>query len=295
MIRQRFQKHFRVILLFSILIYVLCYTVGCSTDFLSSVGTEDFVIHFIDVGQGDCSLIGCNGKYMLIDSGTEDRSDYILDYLKTYNIKELEYAVATHPHSDHIGAMHKIISELNVNSIIMPDVANDIPEYNNLMNSIYAKQIQVIRALAGEVYTLGDSFFTVFAPNTHDYENMNDYSVVIKFVYGNNSFLFTGDCEKISEGEMISNGYELKSDILKVSHHGSSSSSCEEFLSLVNPTIAVISVGRDNQYDHPHDSVLDLLRKYNVEYFTTETYGTIVIVCDGVGFNVVTAKCLRVM
>jgi len=126
--------------------------------------------------------------------------------------------------------------------------------------------------------------------NSNEYENINDYSVVIKFDYQDTSFLFTGDCENISEYEMVASGYDLGSDVLKVAHHGSSTSTCESFLKAVNPTIAVISAGENNQYGHPHASVMSLLDRYNVECFCTKDCGTIIIISDGTGYSVIKEK-----
>lgn len=289
MIKQRFLKLSKNAQCWIVLFCILCCVIGCSSASLS-VTQNDFVVHYIDVGQGDCSLISCGGKYMLIDSGEEEESKNVLEYLKELRIKELEYVVNTHPHSDHIGGMHKILSEIDVNTIIMPDICNEITEYNKMVDVINKRKITTIVACTGNVYSLGGSIFTILAPNSDEYENINDYSVVIKFDYQDTSFLFTGDCENISEYEMVASGYDLGSDVLKVAHHGSSTSTCESFLKAVNPTIAVISAGENNQYGHPHASVMSLLDRYNVECFCTKDCGTIIIISDGTGYSVIKEK-----
>lgn len=296
MIKRRFLKHFKSAVVLLYLLVYLCCNSGCSADYpfqdidVRSYKDASFAVCYIDVGQGDCSLIQCGGEYMLIDSGEEEYAGVVSDYIGMFGIYSFKYIVITHPHSDHMGAMHEIISENKAEYIIMPDVTNDTKEYELMVDVIEDKNITVIEPCPGDVYPLGQGFFTILAPSSSSYEKLNDYSVVLKFDYIDTSFLFTGDCEKESEEEMLSSGYDLVSDVIKVSHHGSASSSDAAFIGSVRPLIAVIQVGEDNEYGHPHAEVMELLEDYCMQCYCTDEQGTIIIISDGMSLRVLTEK-----
>lgn len=294
MTRQRSQKIFKI--LFDILILLLCLVqTSCKTSLsfcekvAKLVNSDLFIAHYIDVGQGDCAIIQCGGESMIIDSGEAEYSEKVIEYLNCINVSELDYAVATHPHSDHIGGFSKILNEIDTENIIMPNVTSDSKDYDKLMDCVYENDINVIHAESGNSYSFGESSFAILAPENKDYIDINNYSVVIRFSYLQTSFLFTGDAEYLSEQDMLNSGHLLQADILKIGHHGSKSSTSSLFLQAVNPTIAVISVGA-NSYGHPHNTVLSLLKRTDTIYYCTLDFGCIVILSDGTGYRVVTEK-----
>ena len=240
-------------------------------------------VHYIDVGQGDSILIHLSGKTMLIDAGNNAAS--IITYIKTLNIDKIDAIVATHPHADHIGGMAEIINEFVVDKIYMPKVAHTSKTYENLLLTIKNKNLKVNTAKAGTTIDLGNKIkIEVMAPNSENYNNLNDYSAVVKIEYENVSFLFAGDAEAISEKEMVEKyGNKLKANVLKVGHHGSTTSTTLNFLNTVSPEYAIISVGENNSYGHPNQETLDKLK--NIDVFRTDKLGTIVAKTDGQTIN----------
>lgn len=244
------------------------------------IGEETLNIYFLDVGQGDSIFIELpDEKTMLIDAGENNFGEGIRNYISDYGYSKIDYLVATHPHADHIGSMAYIVKNMDIGSVFMPKVSTNTKTYENLLESISDKGLKVTSAKAG--LTIADeSGYTinVVAPVTIDEDNLNNSSVVIKLGYGDTSFLFTGDAEK-EELETITDN--VSADVLKVGHHGSTTSTTEEFLSRVNPTYAIISVGKDNSYGHPHDKVLMLLEKFNCKIFRTDVDKTVVFSSNG--------------
>ncbi|MGI6451884.1 MAG: ComEC/Rec2 family competence protein [Syntrophomonadaceae bacterium] len=241
-------------------------------------------LHFIDVGQGDCTLIQlASGENILIDAGDMGKEEIILDYLRSCGVKHIDHLVATHPHNDHIGSMQAIVEELGIGKIYMPKVAHTTQTYENLLLSIKKKGLKITQAKAGVKMDVNAMFDACFvAPNSDNYESLNDYSAVLKLTYKDQAFLFTGDAEPVSRQEILDGGYDIKADVLKVPHHGSSQSALNaEFLDKVAPKLAIISVGTDNRYGHPHREIMQLLQKAKTEVLRTDINGTIVISCDG--------------
>ncbi|WP_058486773.1 ComEC/Rec2 family competence protein [Defluviitalea phaphyphila] len=276
-----------VLLLTFLLIFV---NVGCTSqteDFSKEKAESTYTnssilkVHFIDVGQADSILIDQNGKYMLIDAGNNADSDLIIDYLKKQGVKKLEYVVGTHPHEDHIGSLDTVINTFEIGKVLMPKVTNTTKTFEDVINAIKDKGLKITTPKVGDKYTLDEGEWIILAPNKDEYEDFNNYSIVIKYVFGNHSFLFTGDAEKESEEEMLLNNIELKSDVLKIGHHGSNTSTTDEFLEAVNPSYGIICVGQDNKYKHPHEETIDKLIKNNVEILRTDKNGTIIFTSDG--------------
>lgn len=242
---------------------------------------DGLTVHFIDVGQADSILITMKDAAMLIDAGNNADSQLVVDYIKDRGITTLDYVVATHPHEDHIGGMDAVINAFEVESIIMPRVDSTTKTFEDVLEAISNKGLKITPPVPGTKYSLGEAEFTILAPNSASYEDTNDYSVVIKLQYGATSFLFTGDAGFESEGEMLEKGYDLRADLLKVAHHGSKYSTSMEFLEAVQPKIAVISVGEDNDYGHPAPETIQRLRQAGAEIYRTDESGTIIATSDG--------------
>lgn len=239
-------------------------------------------VHYIDVGQGDATLIKCGSHAMLIDGGNNNKGTTVQLYLKKQGVESLDYVIGTHPDADHIGGLDVIVYKYNCEKVIMSDYEKDTRTYQELVDVIHDKNMKITYPVVGEQYALGEAEFTIIAPNSNSYGgNANDYSVAILLEYGKNRFLFTGDAEEASEMEMLSNGIELSADVYKVAHHGSRSASTQEFLNAVRPKYAVISCGEGNSYGHPHAEVLNRLRSMGVEVFRTDEQGSIIASSDG--------------
>lgn len=247
-------------------------------------------VHYVDVGQGDCELIECGGKYLLIDAGENGHETEVINYIRNLGIEKLDYVIATHQHSDHIGGLVEVLEEFETDTIIMPRLTEEQTPSNStyraFLKAVQASGAQVIAAEPGDEYALGEATFEILGPVTDDAEDINNMSAVTKLTYGENSFIFTGDAEAEEEREIIENGADLGCDVLKVGHHGSYTSSCEEWLDAVNPEICVISCGEDNEYGHPHDKVVDRLYEYTDKIYRTDVCGNIVITSDGENLNV---------
>ena len=243
-------------------------------------------VHYIDVGQGDATLIKCGSHAMLIDGGNNNKGTTVQLYLKKQGVESLDYVIGTLPDADHIGGLDVIVYKYNCDTVIMPDYEKDTKTYQELVDVIHDKNMKITYPVVGEQYALGEAKFTIIAPNSNSYGgNANDYSVAILLEYGKNRFLFTGDAEETSEAEMLTNGIDISADVYKVAHHGSRSASTQEFLNAVHPKYAVISCGEGNSYGHPHAEVLNRLRSMGVEVFRTDEQGSIIASSDGENIN----------
>lgn len=248
----------------------------------SQTGTAE--VHFIDVGQADCTLITDGDGAMLIDCGNYADIATVEQYLSGLGIERLDYFVLTHPHEDHIGCAAQIMRDYDVEKIIMPDVASDATCYTKAVQEIQSKSITVDKPIPGKVYDFGEGSFTVYGPITEDDDELNNDSVVLKYSYGDISFLLTGDAEAAEEAEIVEAGYNLSATVYKVGHHGSSSSSSSALLNAVRPQYAVISVGTEetgNEYGHPTKSTLLNITQYTSEIYRTDQNGTVVFTTDG--------------
>jgi len=245
-----------------------------------------FAVHFIDVGQGDSILIQSpENEFMLIDTGEGDQYDKLRSYFDHYKAFKFKYVIFTHPHSDHIGSASRFVQFYNIETLIMPNVTHTSKTFERLVTEIEKKNMKITVAKPGEKFNFGNAEFIILAPSSEEYGNMNNYSVVIKMTYGNTKFLFTGDMEKESENEVIAfcknNMIDLSVDVLKVAHHGSSSSSQSSFLKLLEPSFAVIMCGKNNSYNHPNLKVADRIKSTDAEILRTDLDGDIVIISDG--------------
>lgn len=241
-------------------------------------------IHFIDVGQADAILIRNGDKNMLIDAGNNEDGQMLVDYFQKLGIKEFEHVFATHAHEDHIGGMDDIVNNFSIDNFYMPDALTTTKTFVDLLDSLMDKGMKYETPKIGDEIIFADSKIEVLS--VLNSEELNDTSIVLKLTYGKNCFLFTGDATNKVEKSILDKG--LKCDVLKVAHHGSSLSNSQAFLEKVNPEYAVISVGKDNSYKHPHDEVLKRLNNLNIKIYRTDETGTIIISSDGKDIKVLT-------
>lgn len=253
--------------------------VGKNND-LNEIVEPKLQVHYIDVGQADAILITQGEVAMLIDAGKNDTEDYLENYLKEHNITNLEYVIGTHAHEDHIGGIDKVINDFEVNNIFFPKTAANTKTFENFVNSVKSRNKKIYAPQVGENFKLGDAEFEIIAPNASKYDRANDYSICLKLKYKNKSFLFMGDAEKTSEEEIINNNIDLKSDVLKLGHHGSKTSTTSDFLEKVSPEYVVISCGKDNDYSHPSKEIMIKLQASKIPVFRTDESGTIVLSTD---------------
>lgn len=244
-------------------------------------------VHFIDVGQGDSQLIQTpTGENMLIDAGTNASTSSLLNYLKSQGVKKINYLILTHPHEDHIGGADAIINTFDIGQIYMPKVSTTTKTFNDVLTAIKNKGLSASQPAPGTNFKLGQSKCVALGPINSKSDDLNTYSIIIKLTYGNKKFLFTGDAQAINEEDIINKGYDVSADVLKVGHHGSLTSTSDVFLKAVSPVCAVISVGKGNDYGHPHKDILQKLNKTNIDIYRTDESGTIIITSDGNKINV---------
>ena len=250
-------------------------------------------VHYLDVDQGDAIYIKVNDYDILIDSGPKSQCEHLMSQLRNLNIDDFEMVIATHPHEDHIGGMLSVFNTYKVKAFYMPNVTNTTMAFENMINAVARQGLKINEIKSGMKFDLGEGAkLEVFSPCEDDYENLNDYSPIMKLIYGDNSFLFTGDAEKVAEEEVLDNysHRELEADILKYGHHGSSTSSSEELIKAVSPKYGIISCGSDNNYGHPNKKVLKLIDKYDIETYRTDISGAITVISDGKDITIKTEK-----
>lgn len=242
------------------------------------------VVHYLDVGQGDSAFVELpDGQCMLIDASVSSYGDKIVETIAGYGYTEIDYLVATHPHADHIGGMTDVVEGFEIGEVYMPKATSTSKTFEGLLTAISDKGLQIHTAKTGvTIYSDDETEIEILAPNSESYEETNNYSAVVKITYGSNSFLFTGDAEELSENEMLDECCDkLCADVLKVGHHGSSSSTSDAFLQAVSPKYAVISCGADNSYGHPHKETISRLNDMGIDYYRTDMNGTVTISCNG--------------
>lgn len=251
---------------------------------------KNLEVHFIDVGQGDSILIKQDKNNMLIDAGDNKYEKPVVAYLKNIGVTELNYVIGTHPHADHIGGLDAVINSFDIGKVIMPKVTHTSKTYEDVLLAVESKNLKITPPVVGDTYKLGDAIFTIIAPNSEKYSDLNNYSIVIKMKYGENILLFTGDAETLSEKEILENGQSIKADILKIGHHGSYTATSIEFLDRVDPDYAVIQVGKDNKYGHPHIEIIERLEDKKIVIYRNDINGNIIAICDGKNIEFIVEK-----
>lgn len=271
----------------SVLLILLLLT-GCGVNLPSTTGAEKpapsaegtLEVHFIDVGQADAALLVQGDDAMLIDGGNVADSSLLVSYLLDQGIEELDCVVATHPHEDHVGGLSGVLAVFPVETVYVTTTTYASKCYDDFMYYVDQQEITPQIPSPGDTYALGECEITFLGP-VKSYADTNDTSLVCRADYGDTSFLFTGDMERQAEDDLVESGAELKADVLKVGHHGSSTSTGDAFLSLCDPEWAVISCGTGNSYGHPHEEVLSRLRDAEVTVYRTDLLGTLIAQSDG--------------
>lgn len=246
-------------------------------------------LHYIDVKEGDSIFIELpNEKTMLIDAGEAVEGKKVINYIKQLGYSNIDYVVGTHPHTDHIGGLAQVINSFDVGKIYMPKVISTSKTYEKLLNTISMKGLKIQTAKAGiNIINENNLLIDIIAPNNDSYSDLNNYSVVIKITYQNRKFIFMGDAEMISENEILT---DVTADIVKVGHHGSNTSSGQNFVDRVNAKYAIISVGSDNNYNHPNMNIVNRWENSGAKVYRTDLSGTIIAITDGNAISIETEK-----
>lgn len=250
---------------------------------------QEATVHFIDVGQADCILIESDGQTVLIDAGNNADGDDVISYIKNEGIKTIDYLIGTHPDEDHIGGLDVVIENFQIGTIYMPKFQATTKTFEDVLLAAKKKGLKISAPNVLETFTAGECKFQILAPD-RIYDDSNESSIVLKMEHGNNSFLFTGDAGIESEYHIEKLGVNLHATVLKVGHHGSSSSTANSFLEAVNPSIAVISCGADNKYGHPHKETMTRLQMKDITIYRTDLNGTITMTSDGTTLEIQTGK-----
>lgn len=258
----------------------------------AQAGMEDgLLVYFLDVGQGDSELVRIPGETeyfnVLIDTGEYEYADGLTDTLKSLGVERIDALVCSHPHTDHMGCMARIVQRFEIGTLYLPILPEEqtptTAAYEKLLDVVTEKGVPMVQLYEDAlIETPAGAQFQVMSPRKDaEWESVNDYSAVLRLTYGESSFLFTGDAEKGSEAVILEDGYDVGADVLKCGHHGSKTSTSAKFLKAVNPEYAVISCGKDNRYGHPHKGTLDKLGKLGVEVYRTDQDGTVLAKSDG--------------
>lgn len=271
---------------------LLGYTEKGSQNGVSTVDSkENLLVHFLDVGEGDSILLQFAGKNVLIDGGEPNMGSRVVSYLKDHGVSGLDLVVATHPHSDHIGGLIEVLKTFPVKQVLDSGQKNTSQIYENFLTIIDQKNIPFKIAERGQKINLDPRLnINVLSPTKIKLGDLNDNSIVLKLTYGNVSFLFVGDAGKPEENSLLSSGYNLHANILKVGHHGSSESSSPKFLQVVSPKVSIIETGANNQYGDPAPVTLKSLGKIGSTIYRTDLNGNIDVTSNGMTYSVSVQK-----
>lgn len=246
---------------------------------VNNIVTTDLQIHFLDVGQADSILITNNNHSMLIDAGNNEDGPLLVKYIKEeLNISKLDYVVGTHPHEDHIGGLDDIINNIEVQEVYLPEAMTTTKTFEDVLDAIANKNLSLTVPTIGETFKLGEAEFEVIYTGTST-KDLNEASIILKMIFGNHTYLFTGDTIEEVEKTILSENINV--DVLKVAHHGSKYSSCQEFLDVATPDYAIISAGEGNSYGHPEEETLNRLKQFTNKIYVTKDLGTIILTSNG--------------
>ena len=241
--------------------------------------TSDLQIYYFDVGQADSILILNNDTAMLIDAGNNADGPLLVDYIKNkLKINKIDIVVGTHPHEDHIGGIDDIINNFDIEDIYLPEVITTTKTFEDMITAIENKDLAISIPEKGERFKLGEADFEVIYTGTND-KDLNATSIIINMLYGEKTYLFTGDTTEEVEDTILNQNIDI--DVLKVAHHGSRYSSSYEFLKIATPEYAIVSVGEENSYEHPHQEAINRIKKHTNNIYMTKDVGTILLTSDG--------------
>ncbi len=251
---------------------------------LPAIALADLEVYFLDVGQGDCAVVLCDGEAMVIDGGPRTSAGMVYRYIREIlGLRHIDYVISTHPHADHVYGLSSVLNAAPADLLLSPVREWDSKAFEYMLKYAAKQGTPLAVPAVGDTLRLGGAVVTVLHcwPEAVSESRTNDASIVLRIDYGKTSFLFTGDAEDWSEYMMLDAGVSLKADVLKVSHHGSGTASTKPFLEAVQPSWAVISVGKSNEYGHPHRQVLERLEKIGAKTLRTDEQGTIAFRSDG--------------
>ena len=295
------KKKFKTISsIFTIIIVAIIGIIGANQNFFDAdllqednqtkkvnfIAEDQLIIDFFDVGQADSILIRNQDKTMLIDAGTNEVGNVVVEHLKEYEISKIDYLIGTHPHEDHIGGLDDVINNFDIGQVYMPQITTTTKTFEDVLNAIENKNLKITSPNKDDIIELGQANTKFMTIPILDRDNLNLSSLVIRLEFGNNSFLFMGDAEKENEQSIK----WPKTDVLKVGHHGSNTSSTKEFLNQVQPQYSIIMVGKDNSYKLPKEETINKLQECGSEIYRTDLNGDIQIISDGNNIEVITEK-----
>lgn len=278
-------KNLIILILSAILIFLLV-----ETKEKKDKNLDELEITYIDIGQGNAVLVKSKNESLLIDGGNRTNSRYYYNYIKNKNLKKIDYMIASHYDEDHIAGLISILENYKVLNVLSPAYKKDTKIYKSFKKSLSNSNANIINPIQGDSFNLGDAKVKILWPKVYKDGVDNDNSIVVKITYRNMKFLFPADASKDVEDQLIYSGYNLKSDVLMVGHHGSKYSTSKEFLKEVRPKLAIISVGKNNRYKHPSKEVIKLLNSENIKILRTDIDGNITIKCDGNKIKINTNK-----
>lgn len=246
---------------------------------VNSSTSKTLEVYFVDVGQGDCTIYWYDKtNALIIDAGSGSQSSQVVNLIKRLGIKHFEVVIATHPDEDHIGSLDNVINTFGTDKVYAPKLTKDTVAFDNFATAVQNQGIKITLPVSGDIFKLGEVSFEILAPNSTKYNETNNYSIVTRVTYGKYHFLNMGDAAFESEKEILSK-YELRSDVMKIGHHGSATSTSRSFFLSVNPNYSVISVGKDNKYGHPSQETLDTISSSVI--LRTDEEGTIIFGTNG--------------
>ena len=282
--------------LFFLAAFLVGFIMGTSMALAQNKPVKDtFEIHFLDVGQGDAAIVICDDKVLMIDGGNSADSSLIYSYLKnTLGLDHIDYMVATHPHEDHVGGLSGALNACSVGEVFSPVLKYNSEPFNDFLRFLSEQGKELTVPKVGDIYALGSARFQFLSPLQANSAIENNWSLILRMTYGQTAFLFMGDAELSSEADLITlsheRQYELKSDLIKVGHHGGEFSTSFVLLQAAKPKVAILSVGDNNSYGHPSPHTLERLQIAKADIYRTDKQGDIVCFSDGGEIRIQTEK-----